>query len=66
MFSRHSPLVSERILTVIDKIIQGALMEEINATIHEKLKGRYSVEKIDAMLEQYHETGVIPDEISEI
>ena len=38
-FNRNSPFISKTIREVIDTVILEALQAEINATVHEKLKG---------------------------
>ena len=53
-FNRDSPFIAKKICDKIDKIILEALRAEIDTTVHEKLKGKHSVEQINKYLKEYH------------
>ena len=60
-FSRYSPKICKSINRVTDQIIEESLVEEINLTIAEKLKGKYSESEIASLTQKFHKgikTGV--------
>ena len=65
-FNRSSPFIASKIRNVVKRVIKDALIDEINATVKEKLEGKYDDEKINNLLHTYHTTGVVPNEIGDI
>ena len=51
-YTRHSKYICKVIIKVIDGIIEESLMEEVALTIHEKLKGKYSISEIDGFIKK--------------
>ena len=65
-FTRDLPLISKKIRTVIERLVKNTLVKGIDAMVYEKLKGKYSVDKINEMIKNCHKTGDIPIEIVKV
>ena len=65
-FNCNSPFISKTIRDEINKIILEALRAEIDTTVHDKLKGKYSVEKTNKWLKEYHTNKIVPKDIGTI
>ena len=57
------PLHCQTIRDEIDKVILEALRAKIDATVHEKLKSKHSVEQINMWLKKYYTPKIVPKEI---
>ena len=52
-FTKFSPIVCKAIINIVDKIIEENLKEEIELTIADKVKGKYTASEIKSLTQKY-------------
>ena len=68
MYHRHLSSMAKHIMKVANDAMRDALNEEIEATIREKLEGKYDKEKIDSAIKAWFvkDEPSIPDELNRV